>query len=135
MLINTNINKLFNAGISTNMFQSNHKLLSMIAICLLGMSSSAYAATESEGADYVDSVYGWGAWELGLEPAAGGPPPSPGRALAAMEANVQFRPNENSAFSPDTRPVQIPAAPVGPTGILAPGTSLPTGNPADLWFK
>lgn len=43
-----------------------------------------------------DSVYGWGAWAEGIKPAAGPahrvtPPP-------AKNPDINFRPNENSAF-------------------------------------
>ncbi|MDH5570669.1 MAG: hypothetical protein OEY89_02825 [Gammaproteobacteria bacterium] len=43
-----------------------------------------------------DSVYEWGQWSQGIQPAAGGiqsvtPPP-------AYKPDVSFRPNENSAF-------------------------------------
>jgi len=61
-----------------------------------------------------DSVYAWGAWEEGIQPAAGPvaritPPP-------AQKPDVNFRPNENSAFLREA--VQIPN--------ITPG--LPTSN-------
>lgn len=117
------------------MLELKHKLYLSLSICLLSLSGSAYAATDADGdtAAYVDSVHGWGAWEHGLEPAAGGSTPSPSRALASRGANVAFRPNDNSAFSPTSRRNSTPApagTPVGPTGAIGPGGSLPTGNPA-----
>ena len=118
------------------MLESKHKLYQLLSICLLSISTSAYA-TENTTA-YVDSVHGWGAWELGLEPAAGGSTPSPSRALTSRSANIKFRPNDNSAFSPDSRRNQTPApttTPIGPIiGPIAPGQPLPTGNPADKWL-
>ena len=68
MLVNTQKYKLLLTGSKRNMFKMNHKLLSILSVCLLGISSSAYAASnqEDENTAYVDSVYGWGAWELGL---------------------------------------------------------------------
>lgn len=124
-----------------NMFNPRHKLYQLLSVCLLSISTSAYAAS---GADegttaYVDSVHGWGAWELGIKPAAGGSTPSPGRALASRSANIKFRPNDNSAFSPNSRknasPAPVTPTPVGPiTGPIAPGQPLPTGNPADRWL-
>ena len=130
----TAINLTNNNG--KKMLELKHKLYPLMSICLLSLSSSAYAATDTDGdtAGYIDSVYGWGAWELGLEPAAGGSTPSPSRALASRGANVTFRPNDNSAFSPDSRRNSTPApagTPVGPSGPIGPGGSLPTGNPAD----
>lgn len=44
-----------------------------------------------------DSVYSWGSWSQGIKPAAG---PSVTATPSAVQApNVNFRPNENSAFS------------------------------------
>ena len=123
------------------MFEPKHKLHQLLSICLLSISTSAYAASGA-GEDttaYVDSVHGWGAWELGLEPAAGGSTPSPSRVLASRDSNIRFRPNDNSAFSPDSRknssPAPITPTPVGPIiGPIAPGQPFPTGNPADGRF-
>lgn len=50
-----------------------------------------------------DSVYSWGAWAQGIKPAAGAVvsiTPAP-----VEQPRVNFRPNENSAFS---RSVQLP---------------------------
>lgn len=54
-----------------------------------------------------DSVYGWGAWAKGVEPAAGPvhrvtPPP-------AIKPDINFRPNENSAFLREAASVNRPA--------------------------
>lgn len=105
------------------MLKFQHKLTQLSSICLLGASTLAYAATNSDDdtAAYVDSVYGWGAWELGLEPAAGGPVPVSNRTLTVRAPRVNFRPNENSALAPDARQ----------TPVTKPGTpgELPTGGP------
>jgi hypothetical protein len=67
-----------------------------------------------------DSVYNWGQWSQGIKPAAGAvqsvtPPP-------AYKPDVNFRPNENSAFERRAL-VQIAASPVNvpasPTAIDA----------------
>lgn len=125
-------------GNRKNMIMSQHKLCRFLTICLLCVSSSAYAATDSNTA-YVDSVHGWGAWELGLEPAAGGPAPTSNRALPARGTNVKFRPNDNSAFSPNsnsvaittTRPTPTPAPiPIPTAGALPPGAD-GTSAPGD----
>ena len=86
-----------------------------------------------------DSVYTWGEWAEGIQPAAGPvarvtPPP-------AQTPNVNFRPNENSAFLREAALTQrIPAAPVSGapqiSGISVttistpaiPSTSLNTGG-------
>jgi hypothetical protein len=128
---NTNETNLTNTGIT--MLILKHKLTVLFSISLLSLSGTTLAATDAgEGTSaYVDSVHGWGAWELGLEPAAGGSAPSPGRALASRSANVAFRPNDNSAFSPTSRRNSTPAPAGTPVGPIGPGGSLPTGNPAD----
>ena len=51
-----------------------------------------------------DSVYTWGSWAEGIKPAAGPvarvtPPP-------AQKPDVNFRPNENSAFLREAAPIR-----------------------------
>lgn len=108
----------------TNMLKFQHKLTQLLSIGLLGASTFAYAATNSDedATAYVDSVYGWGAWELGLEPAAGGPVPVSNRALTTRAPRVSFRPNENSTLAPDVLTVPI-------TRPGTPGDTMPTGVP------
>ncbi|MCW8935883.1 MAG: hypothetical protein OQK98_14260 [Gammaproteobacteria bacterium] len=73
------------------------------------LSTQAMAAEE-------DSVYTWGAWAEGIQPAAGPvarvtPPP-------AQTPNINFRPNENSAFLREastqarfaTAPISVPVS-------------------------
>lgn len=60
-----------------------------LILCAVLLSTQAVAAE-------ADSVYTWGEWAEGIQPAAGPvakvtPPP-------AQTPNVNFRPNENSAF-------------------------------------
>lgn len=119
-----------------NMRKLHFKLSQLLSICLLGISTSAFSASDSNEAttSYVDSVYEWGAWELGLEPAAGGPAPSSNQALAVRGPGVNFRPNENSAFAPVTRPVPLPNTPFdATTGTFTPGLGISSGSPADNW--
>jgi len=82
-----------------------------------------------------DSVYSWGSWAQGIQPAAGavaGLTPAP-----VEQPQVNFRPNENSAFS--RRALQLvptpPPAPVTvmvPTGGVRPdGVPAPTATPGD----
>jgi hypothetical protein len=97
--------------------------------------------SESEVA-YVDSVTKWGAWELDIEPAAGGlTPPSTG-ALNARDSRVVLRTNSISALAPPTvskppaiiqspiMPPVIPAAPPAPPVPVTP----PIGGPTDGLF-
>ena len=76
-----------------------------------------------------DSVYTWGQWSDSLQPAAGPaarvtPPP-------AKTPNVNFRPNENSAFLREAVVAFRPAPPVTPSApqvanvVIAP-VSTPT---------
>lgn len=66
-----------------------------------------------------DSVYSWGEWQKGIKPAAGGPAaritPPP-----AQRPDINFRPNENSAFLRDAtqRPNSI-------SGFSSVDTSVP----------
>jgi len=78
-----------------------------------------------------DSVYTWGEWAEGIQPAAGPvakvtPPP-------AQTPNVNFRPNENSAFlreavATNFRPAPPAAvgAPQVPTIVIAPSNTVTT---------
>jgi hypothetical protein len=74
-----------------------------------------------------DSVYTWGKWAKGIQPAAGPvamvtPPP-------AQTPDVNFRPNENSAFLREASvafrpaPPVTPEAPQVPNVVIAPSTT------------
>jgi len=107
-----------------------------IAISLLLSSAAAQADNKQmKTADkYVDSVYSWGSWGLGIEPAAGGPVALPNNAVNNRSANVHFRPNDNTVYglskrgatnvsmNPTPAPTHVP-----PT--LGPGTA-PSGSPS-----
>lgn len=122
------------------MFLRN-KIQLMVAMFLLGTSSLATALPDdaaTETSAFVDSVYEWGTWELGIEPAAGGSAPMPDRALNARLANVKFRPNDNKTFSPGASPVTVttPVAPAKlPPVFSFPGTTgtAPATNTPDLF--
>jgi hypothetical protein len=99
---------------------------------LFALSATAFAATDptAKNDEYVDSVYSWGIWELGIEPAAGPRAPA-NRALNNRARNLQFRPNDNAAYKIDSVPVPtvttlapppppapvVPAVPAGPPGF------------------
>ena len=85
-----------------------------------------------------NSVHGWGDWANGIKPAAG-PAPVAAKLAAVSVPNVNFRPNENSAFSRsvvDNTPAgpvvdDTPAGPVidrtppEPVASATPGTTDP----------
>ena len=107
--------------------QFNYRLFA--GACMLGLTALSFAAQNPDESltAYVDSVHEWGAWELGLQPAAGiGSSTSSRRAVTARVSNVQFRPNDNSAFTPDRRPIiqttamptPLPPVPVVPTPVV-----------------
>ncbi len=103
------------------MLKNRLKLNQLLCAGLLGLAGSAYAAaptSDIEATAYVDSFNEWGAWELGLEPAAGGSTPSPSRALTSRKANIVFRPKDNNAYSPNIKPFPFS------------GPGLGTDNPA-----
>lgn len=104
---------------------------------LLTTSAMAHAKNDSASTatEYVDSVHSWGSWELGLEPAAGGPIALPENAVSNRPADVRFRPNDNRVYSVGT-PGLITATPnpsPAPTRVVptsGPGTA-PPGGPGD----
>jgi hypothetical protein len=110
----------------------------LFALGLL-LANSAIAQTAKEQATaakgYVDSVYNWGSWELGLEPAAGGPAALPERAMSNRPANVRFRPNDNSVFGVDNHGMATVNQNPSPTPAHVPPTSgpgtAPSGGPGD----
>ena len=76
-----------------------------------------------------DSVYAWGKWAQGIQPAAGPeakvtPPP-------AKTPNINFRPNENSAFLREAASIAFrPAPPVTPDAPQVPNIIIaPTDTP------
>lgn len=105
------------------------------AILTMALAAPSFAAwkTEDPAVAYVDSVHQWGAWELDIEPAAGGlTPPSTG-ALNARDAKVRVRTNSISALAPSAPPppvayniptpvvpTVVPAAPVTPPPPVTP---------------
>lgn len=106
---------------------------------LLMLATNASIAGEAK-VTYIDSVQKWGAWELDIEPAAGGLSQPTTQALNARDSKVSFRTNSFSALAPhitqnnaQTSPapapvIPPPAAPPPPPAIpTAPGTFAPPG--------
>jgi hypothetical protein len=107
----------------------------------IAASTSVVAATDaSVQTAYVDSVHNWGAWELDIEPAAGGVQAAELQPLNARSANVALRTNSFSALAPPLpQPEIITAAPQVPTPVTPPTVTPPTtggpgGGPADGLF-
>lgn len=103
-------------------------------ICLLALTTTVFAAADADESEeaYIDSVYSWGIWELGLEPASGPQAPA-STALNDRSRELQFRPNDNAAYIPPSIPLgtaaptspplptPIPVISVGGTGPILPG--------------
>lgn len=115
------------------------KFLLTSAISLFAMAS--YAAADGNNVMYTDSIHSWGAWELDIEPAAGGIQPPATGALNARDSKVKLRANSIAALAPRRPttpvvthsptpivPVAPPATPVPPPVIppTIPGPGIPT---------
>ena len=103
----------------------------MLAALSMGFAAVATASNQEETTNYIDSVTGWGAWELDIEPAAGGLTPTTTQAINARASKVSLRTNSISALAgippvpTQIPPVQTPATPVGPTGPIGPSNFAP----------
>ena len=111
---------------------------------LLALPAVAYADAGAVDRDeaFVDSVYGWGIWELGLEPVTAPRTPAD-TAINDRSRSVKFRPNENAAYmvrsipvasqTSVTSPQPLPPAPpiAQPTTIGPPGFTSGAPTTAD----
>ena len=118
-----------------------HQMLTQkLALIFMLMTASTMSAAELKWIDsdqdseaevaYVDSVKKWGAWELDIEPAAGGlAAPSTG-ALNPRDSRVALRTNSISALAPPSsaKPTVITQSPIMPPVIPAapPAPQIPT---------
>ena len=113
---------------------NNFALLAAVAgsLCVSAIPVNSYAAApaDDEQVVYVDSVTKWGAWELDIEPAAGGITKADTGALKARESRVTPRTNSFTAVSPQANLAsgQPPAGPAisGPTTFAPPRATPPT---------
>lgn len=89
---------------------------------LFALTTHVSSAAESTVADddYIDSVYSWGIWELGLEPASGPELPE-NNAMNDRSRKLQFRPNDNAAYTAQG----VPLPPVSIINPLPPKPALP----------
>jgi hypothetical protein len=114
--------------------------LCLSAVYLFALSATGFAETDSSAKsdEYVDSVYSWGIWELGIEPAAGPEAPA-NRALNNRALSLQFRPNDNAAYKIESVAIPVGAPVNPPPSLPAPAfgsgvidrTNAPTGGPGD----
>ncbi len=111
------------------MYKQVCRLIAGACAASLLMSATSHAASSEQ--PYIDSIYDWGSWDIGLEPAAGGPVAVPNNAVGNRVSSVQFRPNDNSTYSPGNRivsnlimPTPIPT-PAGPPSINTNGPDVP----------
>lgn len=118
-----------------------------LALIFMLMTASTMSAAELKWIDsdqdsesevaYVDSVKKWGAWELDIEPAAGGlTAPSTG-ALNPRDSRVALRTNSISALAPPSSakptvitqsPIMPPVVPTAPPAPPAPALPPAPGN-------
>ena len=90
--------------------------------------SQAIAFEQGTVGPYVDSITKWGAWELDIEPAAGGLKQPVTRALYTRDSKLTVRTNSFAALAPPRQnSVQITPPP-------APPTRPPFGGPSDGFF-
>lgn len=83
------------------------------------MAATSVSMAEESSLAYVDSVLKWGAWELDIEPAAGGLSAPGTKALNARSSKVALRTNSIAALAP---PAPVKGSPVHP---IVPGTPVP----------
>lgn len=101
---------------------------------LLAEQAHAGQSTENQNV-YVDSVHHWGAWEMDIEPAAGGIQSQTTQPLSARNSRVSLRTNSISALGPNAPTDMIiaggPGSPAGgpSTPITPPVTTIPTITP------
>lgn len=112
-----------------------------LALIIMLMTASTMSAAELKWKDsdqdsesevaYVDSVTKWGAWELDIEPAAGGLTPPSTQAMNPRNSKVRLRTNSISALAPpglpSPTPTAIPKIPATPSTPVVP--SSPTIRP------
>lgn len=120
--------------------KASQLVLATVIMSFAGTSIAAWRG-DADKDDYVDSVTKWGAWELDIEPAAGGLQQSSSQIINARDSKVTLRTNSIAALAPQ-RPATpaIPAVPSpgGPATPaipaitpIHPNVPVPVGGPSD----
>ena len=125
------------------------RLVRLLSATLLALPFAAANAAGDSTADkgtadtnatvaYVDSIHKWGAWELDIEPAAGGLQASATRPLNVRNAKISLRTNSMAALAPPkgaakppggtTPPPVIPPPSITPPLPAAPTRAAPPGS-------
>lgn len=118
------------------------------AVLTLSLTTISVAATSNDDAAkdlstsssaYVDSIHQWGAWELDIEPAAGGLTPQTTQPLNARSAKITIRTNSISALAPAAPATITPISPISVPPVIPvtpppPPVTPPIGGPADGLF-
>ncbi len=97
----------------------HNSLATRLILTAVLMATTSVSVAEESSLAYVDSVLKWGAWELDIEPAAGGLSPPTTRALNARNSKVVLRTNSIAALAPPDAPA-TPAIPSTPSTPVAP---------------
>jgi len=120
------------------------------SVILLSTASISFAATDASTVSnaatetaYVDSVKKWGAWDLDLQPAAGGLKASTTQPLNARESKLRVRTNSFSALAPRAHGTNLGNTPTTPPPTVTlppvipptpPVIPSPIGGPTDGLF-
>lgn len=92
--------------------------ISLAATALLMVATTASVAEDVNMA-YVDSIHKWGAWELDIEPAAGGLSQTQTQALNARNSKVTLRTNSVAVLAPPASP-KSPVVFSPPSALIVP---------------
>ena len=110
-----------------NKILTNSMKLSFAVVALAYTTASIAASPDQNTSEnYVDSITTWGAWELDIEPAAGGLRQSETLALKARDSKITVRTNSFSALAPNAPPMVPPVPTLRP---ISPNVPIPIGNP------
>lgn len=120
------------------------KLTFIVATTAYATTALAGAPTSDANTAYVDSIHQWGAWELDIEPAAGGLQQLSTQALHVKDTKVSLRTNSiaalakgivtSSEITGDVSAFPVtPAVPptITPIRPISPNVPIPVGAPND----
>ena len=137
------LHKKINETKMKHRYHSKNRLVSVkasqfvLATVIMSFAGTSIAAWKGDADkdDYVDSVTKWGAWELDIEPAAGGLQQSSSQILKARDSKVTLRTNSIAALAPQRPDIPavpaVPAIPATPTTPAVPAIpAIPAAPPA-----